>query len=110
MSNHTPGPWKCVESNSARTFNQISIRPVRPVIKGLQLPLAKVMRGDLFEYGGGDGQANARLIAAAPELMTALQMLYDETADYIRLNNLGGMDNQCMQLARAALARAVGAA
>jgi hypothetical protein len=51
-------------------------------------------------------EANAILIAAAPDLLMALQMLYDETADYIRLNNLGGMDNQCMQLARAALMRA----
>lgn len=36
-------------------------------------------------------------------LRDALQMLYAETADYIQLNNLGGMDNQCMRLARAAL-------
>ena len=43
----------------------------------------------------------------ADALLMALRMLYSETADYIRLNNLGGMDNQCMQLARAALARAV---
>lgn len=46
----------------------------------------------------------------ADALLMALRMLYSETADYIRLNNLGGMDNQCMQLARAALAKAVGAA
>jgi hypothetical protein len=47
--------------------------------------------------------------AAADEierLREALQMLYDETADYIQRNNLGGMDNHCMRLARAALARA----
>ena len=37
-------------------------------------------------------------------LRDALDMLYAETADYIRLNNLGGLDNQCMRLARAALA------
>ena len=72
---HTPGPWMCVDSNSARTFNQISICPVRPAIKGMQTPLAKVLRFDLSEYGGGDGQANARLIAAAPDLLSALQTL-----------------------------------
>ena len=50
----------------------------------------------------------ARVMAAGPDLLDSLSMLYAETADYIRLNNLGGMDNQCMQLARAALARADG--
>lgn len=53
-----------------------------------------------------EAAANAALIAAAPDLLMALQMLYAEAADYIRLNNLGGMDNHCMRLARAALARA----
>ncbi len=43
------------------------------------------------------------LLQERDELREALQMLYSETADYIRLNNLGGMDNQCMKLARAAL-------
>ena len=47
---------------------------------------------------------NERLIAAAPYLLNALQMLYEETVDYITKNNLGGMDNQCMQMARNALA------
>lgn len=47
---------------------------------------------------------NKRLIAAAPYLLNALQMLYEETVDYIMKNNLGGMDNQCMQMARNALA------
>ena len=47
---------------------------------------------------------NKRLIAAAPYLLNALQMLYEETVDYIRRNNLGGEDNQCMQMARNALA------
>jgi len=68
MTAHTPGPWKCVEGNRLRTFNQISIRPVHPAIKGFQCPLAKVER-----FHGG--QANARLIAAAPDLLAALNAM-----------------------------------
>ena len=37
-------------------------------------------------------------------LRMALQMLYADTADYITRNNLGGMDNHAMRLAREALA------
>lgn len=107
MSNkHTPGPWKCVSSNSARTFNQISIRPVRPVIKGMQLPLAKVLRGDLSEYGGGDGHANALLIAAAPELLDVLLRMTEYADDGTPIHPTDNL----MQEARAVVARAVGAA
>lgn len=42
--------------------------------------------------------------AKAVALRMALQMLYDDTADYIERNKLGGMDNHCMRLAREALA------
>lgn len=50
------------------------------------------------------GPLREHAAAVAAPLVEALQMLYDDTADYIKLNNLGGMDNQCMRLARAALA------
>jgi len=50
--------------------------------------------------------ANARLLAAAPDLLAALRMLHDDVAEYARLNNLGGFDNHAMAAARAALAKA----
>ena len=37
-------------------------------------------------------------------LRIALRMLYDDTADYIMRNKLGGMENHAMRLAREALA------
>jgi hypothetical protein len=41
------------------------------------------------------------------DLVAALQVLYEETADYIRINNLGDVHhNRSMQMARAALAKA----
>lgn len=97
---HTPGPWACFYKHKYDEWH-VSV----PMSEGS-------MKWALFDDGvrSENPEADARLIAAAPDLLLALQMLYDETADYIRLNNLGGMDNQCMQLARAALARAVCAA
>ena len=53
--------------------------------------------------------ANARLIAAAPELLAALERLHDDTADYIHINNIGDpYQNQNMRDARAAIAKARG--
>ena len=91
---HTPGPW--IASSQRVTAPETENR----------LPL------DIRLYGGNqkDHKANARLIAAAPDLLEALKMLYDDTADYIKLNNLTGMDNHAMKAARAAIAKATGEA
>ena len=88
---HTPGPWsvgregwkhQSVYSASGRFLADVSL---------------------FYD----DAEANARLIAAAPDLLEALQMLYDETADYITLNHLGDPHhNQSMKLARAAIKKA----
>jgi hypothetical protein len=58
----------------------------------------------------GAANSNARLIARAPALYEALQQLHDNIAEYARINNLGGFDNQDMREARAALAEARGEA
>lgn len=51
--------------------------------------------------------ANAQLIAAAPEMLAALEGLYSETVSYITVNHLGDPHhNQTMKLARAAIAKA----
>lgn len=54
----------------------------------------------------GVGIANARLIAAAPELLEALQGLLADIEDYQRINNLGGENNHWQVIARAAIAKA----
>ena len=53
-------------------------------------------------------EANAALIAAAPDLYEALEALHDDCVEYSRINNLGGEDNHVLKQARAALARARG--
>jgi len=55
--------------------------------------------------------ANGRLITAAPDLLEALKVLYDETKSYIEVNHLGDPHhNQSMKLARAAIAKATATA
>jgi len=50
--------------------------------------------------------ANARLRAAAPELLEALKGLLADIEDYQRINHLGGEQNHWQVKARAAIARA----
>jgi hypothetical protein len=107
MSKHTPGPWKIVGANGARKFNKFSIRPVTSKIEGVLLPLAYVCRFDGEEFGMGCGEANATLIAAAPDLLEALQKLlsYGTFDDYPNTNEWYAVRD-----ARAAIAKAIGGA
>lgn len=99
---HTPGPWRVCENAPSLIEADIGHAD------GLPRTIAQAL-DPIPHIGDATVNANARLIAAAPELLMALQMLYAETAEYIELNHLGGMDNQSMQLARAAIAKATGA-
>lgn len=93
----TPGPWTTWHDESTRDFGLVCARG--------NFPIANVE----FQVGPTKTLvANACLIAAAPDLFGALQMLYAETDDYQRINKLGGHDNQCMRWARAAIAKALG--
>ena len=88
---HTPGPW--VVDPESPTW----------VEDGNGCCLAKTGYGD----DEGD-RANARLIAAAPDMLAALRALHDNIAEYAKINNLGGFDNHDMRQARAAIAKAEG--
>ena len=86
---HTPGPWYAVDGNKHRDFNQIAIRA-----------------SGLRRKTGGDvsvchverfNEANARLIAAAPELLQALKACWDL-----------GIDEHLVPMVRAAIAKAEG--
>lgn len=93
MAKHTPGPWKAgSKSVTAPETEDRSPLDVR-----------------IFGGNSDDNRANARLIAAAPDLLLALRLLHDDIAEYARINNLGGFDNHCMKHARAAIAKATGA-
>ena len=62
MANHTPGPWHAVRANEDRFY-----------IDGQGAPVLAWVFGDLPEFRGGKMEANADLIAAAPEMYEALK-------------------------------------
>ena len=79
---HTPGPWHIA--------NGVQIRSNRDQI-------AKI-----WMMRGGEGRENARLIAAAPDLLEALIELAACGAE------AWGEDRPCVKWARAAIAKATG--
>lgn len=98
---HTPGPWE-IEPKERREHPLF-------VMDSNGDRIARCDGLNMADFGPDPqhAKANARLIAAAPDLLAALKLLYAETADYIRVNNLGDVHhNQSMQLASAAIVKA----
>jgi hypothetical protein len=81
---HTPGPWS-LDSDAGQ---------VHIVAAGAAIARVMAMRSD------GCGEANARLIAAAPDLLEALQAVIDH-------GSMTGAD-WASDKARAAIAKATG--
>lgn len=75
---------------------------------------SKPKRGEGWKHNCPVRDANARLIAAAPDLLEALKGLHDDVVEYVTLNKLHDADgspainNHWMQRARAAIAKATG--
>ena len=83
ISQHTPGPWTQHEGEvRAKNYGLIS--------------------RSYYGKPDGEGAANARLIAAAPDLLEALKWV-------VRICDEGGYpDGKCLQEARTAIAKATG--
>ena len=79
---HTPGPWKYITWHGQHGVHD-------------------AMDNDVCETFGEDAEANARLIAAAPELLEALEYLLSQ---FGRLDHL--TDYSAGDKARAAIAKA----
>ena len=95
MSKHTPGPW-----------TQAPYSPT-DVIAGDKLMVAMAREG-LNGIERDQAVANAALIAAAPELLAALQTMVKAFAVYAP--KVDGAEFNCVSSARAAIAKAGGAA
>ncbi len=98
MSAHTPGPWSVFETVSSGL--PIVATPLGPIAHVLMHSYA-----DAFEVN-----ANARLIAAAPDLLEALKVLLNEVEDnrkYIPLH-MGSKNTGAPDIARAAIAKVEG--
>lgn len=90
---HTPGPWHAIEFN---------VHAATTIVSNLHDPSQRTVIAECAEQGrySNDCLADARLIAAAPELLVALRaMLERSSGDYWPIEQ---------QLARDAIAKAVG--
>lgn len=95
MSKHSPGPWRAIESESSGTDRrhlQIAIRSES---------------GHMFSLGSTTGDdrhqqrmADARLIAAAPDLLEALRRCLADDA--------GDLEPETVHIAMQAIAKAEG--
>lgn len=93
MNKHTPGPW------TVNAYNEIESGAVRICSVDIEETNAGL--------NGGEGQANARLIAAAPDLLEALKYCAAVCAGEVM--NKNGLIN-ALEKARAAIAKATEAA
>ena len=75
---HTPGPWELCHDHPDLA-SQPSIGYIRPVKREYDSDEVAIVFGCDFE--GGKREANARLIASAPELLAEVADQYTELAD-----------------------------
>jgi hypothetical protein len=100
VAGYTPGPWVVVYSDR----NGAALRIEAPSDRGVPGAAGSVVRHNGIGIPASPtGLANAKLIAAAPELLRCLQQLHDDIAEYARINNLGGYNNHVMRQARDAI-------
>lgn len=93
---HTPGPWEIVPTVSSDRLNIFSANPDNAYHVGTFISGS---RRELPEF-----RANVRLIAAAPELLEALEFIAADIEQGIRGKGAW------LKLARAAIAKAKGGA
>ena len=93
QATHTPGPWLAYPSNE-------------PMQTNVGLPDSAIGHAIAFGNSQEEADANARLIAAAPDLLTALEhLLADAIALGIHQSEYSGVVIE----ARAAIGKATGA-
>ena len=109
MSKHTPGPWIAFPSNTRWTsgaFDPIfknGLWHVVPASKPERLPICTVdYADDHHEPTREKAEADARLIAAAPEMLDALNAAED------LLHRMGMQSSDAYQEINAAIANATG--
>lgn len=90
MSKHTPGPWRSCERGDYSDYHGASVVIVSPV--------ADMRVAVVHHHGTSEADANASLIAAAPELLAALK-------EVVRISN---RNHAAWDKARAAIAKAEG--
>jgi hypothetical protein len=93
MTRHTPGPWRVFD-----VFSDVEIVTDRK--DALETESIVQFKGQR------NAEANARIMAAAPEMLAALELCEDVLAKLARLDD-GTPSISALDAARAALAKAV---
>lgn len=106
MSQHTPGPWEASAWSSVKGGELIALG-WSITANGHLLPLSACAA---FDDDILEPQANARLIAAAPELLEALLALVDEYEPNLKAFATDAPRKAKWMSALAALAKATGSA
>ena len=102
---HTAGPWHARGDGFARTWLDGS-KHFNPAISTTQENKAPML-AEVFDRGlPQECAANARLIAAAPELLAALIALHDAAEMQWDFRQAGTPEYKAVQTARAAIAKA----
>ena len=100
MSGHTPGPWRLDHSDDVELRNHVGISSESHSL------LAQIVWKMDDDERSPSCEANAHLIAAAPDLLEALQSIVKSLADQ---DDEGMIEHaQPMIDARAAIAKATG--
>lgn len=105
---HTPGPWVYAEDEGAP--GDPSTRPRITTVAwccDFVIGLPSDIPGGNYRDGdpSGDPEADAKLIAAAPDLLAALQLLEDDYAAMLKGNGISEPNTRLLA-ARAAIAKA----
>ena len=90
MSKHTPGPWRVDRQNPSPTTGEWMISGSKPGY------LAEVR-----DCGSGDVKSNARLIAAAPEMLEVLQLCRQHMYDHASNTPDNAFEKLCAVIAKA---------
>ncbi len=106
---HTPGPWQVDDEmppNTAGVFVRVHGDPFG---HDMGIPIAAPILTPAYRASAGERRANARLIAAAPDLLAALQELLKHAgiAD-ADPSDIDGEDHVRESRARAAIKKATG--
>ena len=78
MSKHTPGPWRYDISYSGDIFISAQTENEPETNIGVLSPDRTLNHKRTHKFDKGTAEANARMIAAAPDLLSALQKMADE--------------------------------
>lgn len=97
-SKHTPGPWSCIDEGR---LDDCVHSAAAEFVEGDIICLSPILEG--YEVSAENWEANALLIAAAPELLEALE-------GFVSCWDACSSPLEFVARARAAIAKATGAA